>query len=56
MDVYFIYIQLFSISRLHFLYVQPEHASCYSEMGPYSPCGKNTINFYFPESRWKVYC
>lgn len=45
--IYFIYVQLFSISRLHFLYVQPECASCYSEMGPYLPCWKNTIFFLF---------
>ena len=45
--VYFIYVQLFSISRLHFLYVQPEQASCCSEMGPYSSCWEKTIFFLF---------
>jgi len=44
--VYFIYMQLFSISRLYFLYVQPEQASCCSEMGPYSSSWKKTIFFF----------
>jgi hypothetical protein len=29
--VYLIYVQLFTISRVHFLYVHPEHSPCYSK-------------------------
>ena len=42
-------MQLFSISRLYFLYVQTEQASFRSEMGLHSYCWEKIIFFFIFE-------